>query len=126
MFIFKLQCTFQLQRLLFKLNVYFSASHCHQRQITTVDARLIRRNHGDGPLDRPTLATTTTYQQQFKHTKSKGFSRHHLVMTHNPAHDLFSIGNFLCLVWVVGFCDTSNCSATTMIHWRYQGVIPAF
>ena len=58
----------------FNFNVYFSTSHCQQRQISTVDARLIITNHGDGPLDRPTLATTTTtYQQHFKYTKLQGF-----------------------------------------------------
>ena len=58
----------------FNFNVYFSTSHCRQRQISTVDARLIRTNHGDGPLDRPTLATTTTtYQQHFKYAKLQGF-----------------------------------------------------
>ena len=30
-----------------------------------------------------------------------------LVMAHNPAHDLFSIGNFLCRVRNVDRCDTS-------------------
>ena len=31
-----------------------------------------------------------------------------LVMVHNPAHDLFSIGHFLCRVRVVGCCDLRN------------------
>ena len=31
-----------------------------------------------------------------------------LVMVHNPAHDLFSIGNFLCRVRVVDCCDLRN------------------
>ena len=30
-----------------------------------------------------------------------------LDMVNNPAHDLFSIGNSLCHVWVVEFSDTS-------------------
>ena len=30
-----------------------------------------------------------------------------VVMIHNPAHDLFSIGNPLCRVRVVGRSDTS-------------------
>ena len=31
-----------------------------------------------------------------------------LVMGHNPAHDLFSIGHFLCHVRVVGCCNLRN------------------
>ena len=31
-----------------------------------------------------------------------------IVMVHNPAHDLFSIGNFLCRVRVVDCCDLRN------------------
>ena len=31
-----------------------------------------------------------------------------LVMVHNPAHDLFSIGSFLCRVRVVDCCDLRN------------------
>ena len=35
------------------------------------------------------------------------FTIDNLVMVHNPAHDLFSIGNFLCRVRVVDRSDTS-------------------
>ena len=31
-----------------------------------------------------------------------------LVMVHNPAHDLFSVGHFLCRVRVVDCCDLRN------------------
>ena len=34
--------------------------------------------------------------------------KHMLVMVHNPAHDLFSIGHFLCRVRVVDCCDLRN------------------
>ena len=29
-------------------------------------------------------------------------------MVHNPAHDLFSIGNFMCRTRVVDCCDLRN------------------
>ena len=34
--------------------------------------------------------------------------RAQVVMVHNPAHDLFSIGHFLCRVRVVDCCDLRN------------------
>ena len=36
------------------------------------------------------------------------FSLCPLVMVHNPAYDLFSIGHFLCRVRVVDCCDLRN------------------
>ena len=41
-------------------------------------------------------------------------------MVHNPAHELFSIGNFLCRVRVVDCCDLRNGAETTMNHCRYD------
>ena len=52
------------------------------------------------------LPLAASMQEDEQVNKSNVFLK--LVMVHNPAHDLFSIGHFLCRVRVVDCCDLRN------------------
>ena len=69
-----------------------------------VSPAVAKRDYQESVTTRQTHGQTDRNGQ----TLDKVIPMCHLVMVHNPAHDLFSIGHFLCRVRVVDCCDLRN------------------